>query len=413
MQKFFGTAATSDGKPLPGASVLVTVRATGLPASLFADDESTPVANPFLTSGNGRFDFSAANGSYDVSITKAGVTEILTKVKLQDSDIADGVETIQKSVTQPGHGFAVENAIRHNGTIWVKAQADVDTNSEVQGIVSYVSGAIFVVILSGSITTLSGKTPGTVYFLDPVTPGGLTATDPLLGGTAGQISRACVFAITATTGIVYQGRGFRVNNGAFAASAVAYTPEFADLWSAPLPALMSSAIHQLIKLVRPIGEPIWTLNPSLPTGPYVWLDGAEVSKSTYSTLYAIFGHTYETAQYGGTAVSDSDLNFRLPDLRGMTNSGADSFGTARGARSKLTFANAATQGTQYGEDAHALTSAENGPHTHTSIAVNGSGTGLDTPGSFGPVATNTGSSGSGTAHNTMQPTVLGRWYCRY
>ncbi len=418
MQKYHGLALAegADGSIRAASGATVTVYDYGLAtlAQLFDDDEETALDNPMQTDSHGRYEFNAVTGNYTVRVVKDGVTVNIVKVLLQDSSVADGVETVQLQRTQVAHGFAVNDVVRFNGTIWVKAQADVDTNSEAQGVVVDVQGAAFTLVTVGKAVGLTGLTPGTVYFLSTVTPGGLTSVDPAIAGTAGQISRPVLFALTSSVALVYQARGMRLTNGVFSASGVGYTPEFNSLWSAPLPALVSSAIHQLIKLVPAIGFPMPTLDDALPTGPYTWLDGAEELKLVMSTLYAKWGHKYETAQYGGTAVSDSDLYFRKPDLRGMTLAGADSFGTSRGARSKYAFANKNDSGTQYGEELHSLTSAENGPHDHTEKSSGSSGTGADGGGgSVGEYNRTTGSSGSGTGHNTMQPSALVRWYCRY
>jgi hypothetical protein len=94
-----------------------------------------------------------------------------------------------------------------------------------------------------------------------------------------------------------------------------------------------------------------------------------------------------------------------------------------------------TPGGLIGEMAHALTSAENGPHTHgvtdpghihgfngpappqlQNISVqSGSGATAQNPGAAAVIGNATtgitiNSSGSGTAHNTVQRTVLGTFY---
>jgi microcystin-dependent protein len=70
---------------------------------------------------------------------------------------------------------------------------------------------------------------------------------------------------------------------------------------------------------------------------------------------------------------------------------------------------ARTLGQTLGEEAHALTAAENGPHTHQiykRALANTGGNVVDVPFSVWPDATAyaSDSSGSGTAHNNMQPT---------
>lgn len=72
-----------------------------------------------------------------------------------------------------------------------------------------------------------------------------------------------------------------------------------------------------------------------------------------------------------------------------------------------------TLGKEYGEKAHALTSAENGPHTHTYSRYNGTQNvdgGAATAAYYVPSSGTTGSSGSGDPHNTVQPSiVVYRW----
>ena len=58
-----------------------------------------------------------------------------------------------------------------------------------------------------------------------------------------------------------------------------------------------------------IGDPVVTLNSTLKSNE-IWLEGAEVSKTTYSNLYAIYGDTYGTPT--------DETNFVLPDFRNRT-----------------------------------------------------------------------------------------------
>jgi len=79
-----------------------------------------------------------------------------------------------KPVNQVAHGFTVENAIRHNGTSFVKAQADTAVNAQTCGIVSRVIDANNFEYVKDGI--LSGSwTPGGEYFLSPDTAGLVTA----------------------------------------------------------------------------------------------------------------------------------------------------------------------------------------------------------------------------------------------
>lgn len=71
------------------------------------------------------------------------------------------------------------------------------------------------------------------------------------------------------------------------------------------------------RVIHTIGDPIVTLNPVLEDNE-IWLEGAEVSRTTYSNLYQIYGTTY--------GVGDGSTTFRLPDCRNRVFWGSESFG---------------------------------------------------------------------------------------
>lgn len=125
---------------------------------------------------------------------------------------------------------------------------------------------------------------------------------------------------------------------------------------------------------------------SAPAG-YFICDGSVKSQSTYANLYAVVGAIYNT---GGEGAG----NFRIPDLRTRVPVGY-----------KSGDANFGTLGNSGGEVTHALTGAENGPHSHTVVAGDeGSSFGNQLPTDGGSETTRTtSSSGSGTPHNNLQP----------
>lgn len=164
---------------------------------------------------------------------------------------------------------------------------------------------------------------------------------------------------------------------------------------------------------------------SAPTG-FLLCDGSAVNRTTYAALFAAISTTW--------GVGDGSTTFNLPDLRGRAAIGS---GTGSGLTAR-------TVGQQaIGEETHALLSAENAAHTHTgpshthgvtdaghNHALNGAATGPDAGGMFVTRSSNsdgwyaspvssvgtgisinadgtaaTGSSGSGTAHNNMQPSA--------
>ncbi len=110
---------------------------------------------------------------------------------------------------QTSHGFTVGQWVRYDGTNFVLAQANSETNAEVVGMVGLVIDANqFVLIGQGASNwcnqNLSGLTPGAVYFLSPTTAGTMTTTEPT---TPGQVSKPVMQAITAAGGWILNMRG--------------------------------------------------------------------------------------------------------------------------------------------------------------------------------------------------------------
>lgn len=128
-----------------------------------------------------------------------------------------------------------------------------------------------------------------------------------------------------------------------------------------------------------------------PTG---WLicDGSakdSVTDTTLAGLFAVIGTTY-----GGTGAAD----FNLPDFRGRTPIGS---GTG-----DATDATAHTLASKTGTETHTLTIDEMPAHTHNYNDRTGTGAGS---GAFAAAETSTStatsSTGGGTAHNIMQPSL--------
>lgn len=128
---------------------------------------------------------------------------------------------------------------------------------------------------------------------------------------------------------------------------------------------------------------------SIPSG-FLACDGSSLLRATYPNLFTAIGTTWGAAD--GT-------HFSVPDTRGRTLIGD---GTGAGLTAR-------TLGTQnIGEETHALSIAELAAHTHTIDLYNSAGAGTHAElaqGSFSNTET-TSSTGSGTAHNTMQPSAV-------
>lgn len=136
---------------------------------------------------------------------------------------------------------------------------------------------------------------------------------------------------------------------------------------------------------------LWPTGPA-PTG---WLlcDGSAVSRATYADLFAAIGTTY--------GVGDGATTFNVPDTRGRAVAGA---GTGSGLTAR-------SLGQQMGAEDHQLTLPELPAHTHntaksrsTLSATAGAAGGVSVTGSDP-----TGSAGSDTAHNNMQPSLVLNW----
>jgi hypothetical protein len=111
---------------------------------------------------------------------------------------------LPKSVTQTAHGLAVGNAIRFDGTNYVKAKALLsypdDPQSDVVGVVSAVADANhFTFITDGVVTGLSGLTAGKPHYLSDVTAGLLTTSRPVQNGS---VVKPVLYALGTTSGEV-------------------------------------------------------------------------------------------------------------------------------------------------------------------------------------------------------------------
>ncbi len=156
--------------------------------------------------------------------------------------------------------------------------------------------------------------------------------------------------------------------------------------------------------IIPIGSVMPFAGVAAPAG---WLlcFGQTVSRTTEAALFAVLGTTY--------GIGDGSDTFNLPDLRGRIIAGQDDMGGV--SANRLTNSAGGVNGDVLsntgGNETHSLTTSELAAHTHTltgnfDYARNGQDQSpdnlWDTLGS-GAV---TGSSGSGAAHNNVQPTII-------
>lgn len=96
----------------------------------------------------------------------------------------------------------------------------------------------------------------------------------------------------------------------------------------PSTSWVKAITDELAKAICPIGTLAGFAGTSAPAR-WVLCDGRTVSRTTYASLFAVVGTTYNT---GGEAGAD----FRLPDLRGRTIAGPDNMSALHGSANRLT-----------------------------------------------------------------------------
>lgn len=165
-----------------------------------------------------------------------------------------------------------------------------------------------------------------------------------------------------------------------------------------------------ISAIMPSGSLMPYAGASAPTG-YLLCDGAAISRSTYSALFALVGTTY--------GAGDGSSTFNIPDLRGRVIAGQDDMGGA--SANRLTGQTGGVDGDilggSGGAETHTLSIAQMPAHTHgistatannnqTGVAGNApKGTDLGSP-TIGTYSGGAISTGGGNAHNNVQPTII-------
>lgn len=143
---------------------------------------STAVSSPLTTKGD-LYTWDTTNqrlargtDGYVLSANSATVTGLEWIVP------SSGGASLTKAVAQTTHGLAVGNAIRHNGTIWVKAQANALANSGAIGIVSAVGDANNFTYAFGGFLGTGTWTNGASYFLSPAVAGAIIVEPSYVSG---------------------------------------------------------------------------------------------------------------------------------------------------------------------------------------------------------------------------------------
>jgi microcystin-dependent protein len=147
---------------------------------------------------------------------------------------------------------------------------------------------------------------------------------------------------------------------------------------------------------------------SAPSG---WLlcYGQAISRTTYAALFSAIGTTYGTG--------DGSTTFNVPDLRGRVIAGQDDMGGTSADRltNQSGGLDGDTLGATGGSETHTLTEDELAAHSH-SLGTNGrvqvgndngeAYSGKWVSGSGSTITYSTEETGSDTAHNNVQPTIV-------
>ena len=135
-----------------------------------------------------------------------------------------------------------------------------------------------------------------------------------------------------------------------------------DLWGSQLNTNMDSIDDRL----TPTGAIIMFAGTTAPNADWLLCDGAAVSRTTFSALFALVSTSF--------GVGDGSTTFNVPDLRGRTPIGLDNLGSS--SANRITDANADSLNSTGGGDeddtstisgsvsSHTLTSGEMPAHTH-------------------------------------------------
>lgn len=178
------TAITDDDTHLPTSGAVVDYVASELSSytttyTALTDTPGSITANAIVYGNAGGTALTASsNLVFDGStLTLTGAADVTGDISV--AGYVDGVD-LQVQINQVAHGFAVGDVIYSTNGTWAKALADDPDTLGVAVVSSVTDVDNFGYVTFGTIVvTAHGFTPGTYLYLDAVTAGALTETEPL------------------------------------------------------------------------------------------------------------------------------------------------------------------------------------------------------------------------------------------
>lgn len=133
-----------------------------------------------------------------------------------------------------------------------------------------------------------------------------------------------------------------------------------------------------------------------PSG-YLLCYGQAISRATYADLWAEIGTTYGSG--------DGSSTFNLPDCRGRVSAGKDDMGGSSANRltNQTGGLNGDVLGATGGTETHSLTSAQ---VPSNSVTINGGPAATGDPNVDQDYVMSAAHTGTGSAHNNVQPTII-------
>ena len=362
------------GIPLAGGFLYTYEAGTTTPQATYTDSTAaTANSNPIVLDSRGEANIWLSSANYKFKLTDADGTEIWTVDNIAapstalspvfSSNVTISANTSGPAllVTQTGAGAAIR----------VQDSADPDSSP-------------FVVDTSGQVGV------GTATPANAIDVAGGAIQISTSGGTARTVMSA---DSTDSIFSVNDDRNFTVKTNAATRltvnSSAATSTVPVVLPAAPTTTLQAATKGYVDGLTgAPAGIIMAFAGSTAPTG-FLACDGSVVSQTTYATLYAAIGSTWNTGSEGAG-------NFRLPDLRGtfLRGSGTNTTGSSSGAIGQAVGTYAADT---YLNHNHSITDPG---HTHGYVIIQAGGSGIQVGSGYQGVGSTSGSNTTGIAVNT-------------